>query len=520
MVTSGGGGEEMPREGYYPDPSIPGYVRYWNGAAWVPGTSRPAPAPGEVLAPPPAAAKSGAAPVTPQVPPRTPAIDESGPMFLDEDPAAPVAETPSKPAWAADPGQQSGVGDAARRVKWGADGAGAPEAATPVAPEGPASGGAAPASGGAPGAPGTAASGAPVGPGGQPAAGGYGFPPPGSGGSAAPAAGVGPQAGGASAGMPAAGGGPVSAGAAPVPGGAPGGFGGQPAVGGAVSGGGTAQAGGAPGGTPAAGGYGYPQAAAGGGAAAPVSHGGQPAAGGHGSAVGPQAGSGQAAAGAAYAYPPQAPVPGGYGYPQAGSDPVPWQRQVQELAGDGGGAPSPAVPWRPPVSNPFLQAQEQARPAATGRRLAARVIDSLLVGAMVAAGTFPLLTASVRHIQDKIDAARQSGENVQVWLIDGTTGLYLGIVLGALLLAGLLYEVLPTAKWGRTLGKKLFNLRVLDIESQLTPGFGQALRRMLVRQLLDFVVVGVVNLVWCLFDRPWRQCWHDKAARTFVAGGS
>ncbi|RST24718.1 DUF2510 domain-containing protein, partial [Streptomyces sp. WAC04770] len=36
-------GDDSPREGYYPDPSIPGYVRYWNGASWVPGTSRPAP---------------------------------------------------------------------------------------------------------------------------------------------------------------------------------------------------------------------------------------------------------------------------------------------------------------------------------------------------------------------------------------------------------------------------------------------------------------------------------------------
>ncbi|MEV7526791.1 DUF2510 domain-containing protein, partial [Streptomyces sp. NPDC091371] len=32
----------MAREGYYPDPSIPGFVRYWNGLSWVPGTSRPA----------------------------------------------------------------------------------------------------------------------------------------------------------------------------------------------------------------------------------------------------------------------------------------------------------------------------------------------------------------------------------------------------------------------------------------------------------------------------------------------
>ncbi|MEU9006672.1 DUF2510 domain-containing protein, partial [Streptomyces sp. NPDC048551] len=42
MTASPGDGEHAAREGYYPDPSIPGFVRYWNGAAWVPGTSRPA----------------------------------------------------------------------------------------------------------------------------------------------------------------------------------------------------------------------------------------------------------------------------------------------------------------------------------------------------------------------------------------------------------------------------------------------------------------------------------------------
>ena len=33
------------------------------------------------------------------------------------------------------------------------------------------------------------------------------------------------------------------------------------------------------------------------------------------------------------------------------------------------------------------------------------------------------------------------------------------------------------------------------------------------------LAVGVVGVAWCLFDRPWRQGWHDKAARTFVAAG-
>ncbi|MCZ0975634.1 DUF2510 domain-containing protein [Streptomyces albulus] len=62
--TSGSAGGS-PTPGFYPDPSIPGYIRYWNGAAWAPGTSRPAPAEGEPMpAPPP-----GVAPATPRRPP-------------------------------------------------------------------------------------------------------------------------------------------------------------------------------------------------------------------------------------------------------------------------------------------------------------------------------------------------------------------------------------------------------------------------------------------------------------------
>ncbi|MCT7357133.1 DUF2510 domain-containing protein, partial [Streptomyces sp. 15-116A] len=107
-------GDDRPREGYYPDPSIPGYVRYWNGAAWVPGTSRPAPANGEPLAPP-----AGTAP----------SVEETGPHFFDEDPVeetAPDAQHGNRPepatAWGADRSHQSGFGgDQDRKVSWGTD---------------------------------------------------------------------------------------------------------------------------------------------------------------------------------------------------------------------------------------------------------------------------------------------------------------------------------------------------------------------------------------------------------------
>ncbi|MBY8887981.1 RDD family protein [Streptomyces sp. PTM05] len=458
-MSTSGGGAESPREGYYPDPSIPGYVRYWNGSAWVPGTSRPQPAPGEVLTPPPAAVSAASsAPGPAPVPVRPPAsVEESGPMFLDEDPAAPVAQRGERAAgesgWKADPARQSGVGEDARRVAWGSEdakeagGGGSPEAGaeTPAgtASAPPASASAAPAS-------------APAASGPRPA-------------SALPAGSAPPLA------LPA----PAapSSGAASV----------APASGAGVA---------------REGGYGYPRTAP------------------------------PAAPAGGYGYPQgNAPAaPGSYGYPQpqsaSGDAAVPWQRQVQRLAtpaqdAAGEAAEAHPVPWRPPAapSNPFLAAQEPDRPASPGRRLLAGIVDTVVLGAVVGAATFPLVTASVQHLQHKIDAARLSGENVQIWLIDGTTGLCLGTVLAVLLVAGLLYEALPTARWGRTLGKKLLGVRVLDIESQLTPGFGRSLRRTLVRLVLHLLVIGVVNDVWCLFDRPWRQCWHDKAARTFVAAG-
>ncbi len=140
---------------------------------------------------------------------------------------------------------------------------------------------------------------------------------------------------------------------------------------------------------------------------------------------------------------------------------------------------------------------------------------------MVAVGVaFPFAGQAVDHIKQKMDAVRQAGETKQVWLIDGTTGGYLAIVLGALLLFGLLYEVLPTLRWGCTLGKKMFGLKVLTMEQQERPGFGSAFVRWLTYGGLAVLVVGVVNVLWCVFDRPWRQCWHDKIAGTFVSRDS
>ncbi|WP_030680792.1 RDD family protein [Streptomyces sp. NRRL B-1347] len=458
-------GDDRPREGYYPDPSIPGYVRYWNGAAWVPGTSRPAPSDGEPLPAPPRSA-------TAAVPAPAPVVEETGPVFFDEEPegvaqseeAGPDAGPEPSSAWGADAARQNGLGgEQDQRVSWGAPGQrdprlpggteARPDAAAPAAAQGTASRvpaqarpeDAAPAPGvkqatpQPPSGEGTVTFRRPTGP----------VKPAGPGTPGADGGAEGTMAIRALRPKPAPGSAAPSAPAVP---------------------------------------------------AAP-------------------------AAPAAPAVPQQGGAAGSGGVVTSGSGggSASWAQQVHQLAQPPAAAPQgdvPVVPWKPVAADPFAavaQAQAEARPAALGKRLVARLIDTVVLAAVTAGAALPLGTRAADHIDSKIDAAKLSGEKVTVWLLDGTTAGYLGIVLGVLLFFGVLYEALPTAKWGRTLGKKLCGIEVRGIEEHGAPSFGAALRRWLVYAVPGILGVGVVGLLWCLFDRPWRQCWHDKAAKTFVA---
>ncbi|MET9814184.1 RDD family protein [Streptomyces sp. NPDC006355] len=619
-------GDDRPREGYYPDPSIPGYVRYWNGASWVPGTSRPAPKDGESLAPPPGAGAPAAS------------VEETGPHFFDEDPvedrSAADAQHGSRPepasAWGADRSRQSGFGGGQdRRVSWGApQGAQGAQGADPrVAPgdrqdrqpdgesaarpaeqeesaaaagstfvfrrpKGESGGGAAasadrpdegtmtfravsPRTG--PGTPPSAGDAPSAGPGGKSGAAGFGsqgpagaaFGAPGAPGAPGGAAGsgggpagsgFGGQAGAAGRGGSSGASGAAGSGSGP----AGSGFGGQ--SGAAGRGGSSGASGFGPAGSGGSGGsgggsagpaFGAQAAGSGGGPAGPAfsAQGGAAPAGapdrpgfGAGKAAAARAAAAQAGAAASTALsgpqaaptvPPQSggPQPGGpqVGGPQPGAvasaatplSPGPgggqssWAQQVHRLAGAGGDDEQPVAPWKPPVDDPFQAAarrQAAARPAGLGKRLAARLLDTVVLAGLTAVAAVPLGGKAIDHVNEKIDAAKLSGETVTVWLLDGTTSVYLGIILAVLLLAGVVSEVLPTAKWGRTLGKKLMGLEVRDIEGHDAPEFGAALRRWLVYSVPGLLAVGLVGVAWCLFDKPWRQCWHDKAAHTFVAG--
>ncbi|MEY9965786.1 putative RDD family membrane protein YckC [Streptacidiphilus sp. MAP12-16] len=185
-------------------------------------------------------------------------------------------------------------------------------------------------------------------------------------------------------------------------------------------------------------------------------------------------------------------------------------------------APVPAPATSPPAGEPRRvpaggSRPASPRPALLGRRLGARLVDLVAVVGAVTVVAVPLARQAITHIQDKIGAARSLSGETTVWLIDPLVLADAGLILLALLVVGFVYEALPTAAWGQTPGKALFGLRVLDRRSKQSPRLGRAVARWLSYQLLLVLLVGVFDLLWCMVDRPWRQCWHDKIGRTFVA---
>ncbi|MFJ3791992.1 RDD family protein [Kitasatospora sp. NPDC090091] len=162
-------------------------------------------------------------------------------------------------------------------------------------------------------------------------------------------------------------------------------------------------------------------------------------------------------------------------------------------------------------------------PAGLGRRLAARLVDTVVLVVVATAAAVPLGNSALTHVRQKLDQARMASSltrrQVDVWLVDGVVVGKVAVLLGILAFVGLLYEVLPTARTGQTFGKRLARIKVVAAGPAATRGrlpFGRSLVRWLVRNVSAVLLLG---LVWPVFDRPARRGWHDRAAGTRVVRG-
>ncbi|HEY3504818.1 MAG TPA: RDD family protein [Actinocatenispora sp.] len=156
--------------------------------------------------------------------------------------------------------------------------------------------------------------------------------------------------------------------------------------------------------------------------------------------------------------------------------------------------------------------------ASLERRLGARVIDFLVVGALCVVANSWL---GYRYLQIFLPYLREAMANPedQPPIDSRLSSLFYVMVLISLVL-WFAYEVVSTGRNGQTFGKRLLRIKVIRMDGAAVD-FGSSFRRWAIMAVPNLffpccVPIQAVDALWCTWDKPLAQCIHDKSARTVV----
>jgi len=178
----------------------------------------------------------------------------------------------------------------------------------------------------------------------------------------------------------------------------------------------------------------------------------------------------------------------------------------------------PAPPLPTPGGHPL---------AGQGDRLLAKLLDGVVLIVpnliLLVLGMVPVAVLVVRAGPNE-----NPTEDWTFWLVylAGFQAALIGMI-GVLYL----YEVVYQHRTGQTVGKRVMRLRAVSLPDGNPPDRRQYRRRWAAENaillieavpVLGLLIASVVgpyaylNVLWCLWDKPYRQCLHDKYARTTV----
>ncbi|MGW8380010.1 RDD family protein [Streptomyces sp. ODS28] len=196
--------------------------------------------------------------------------------------------------------------------------------------------------------------------------------------------------------------------------------------------------------------------------------------------------------------PPPPPGQGPYGGsgndPYAGGNPYaaggPYGSGDPYGAGHPQGAGSPYGEPDPLAGMPPL--------ASRGKRLLARIVDALLIGIPIG-----IILALVQSDVSPADSGNTFAQSLIYQLVY------------------LIYEGLMLTTSGQTVGKRLMRIRVAVLSDGAIPKGSPGWFRAGVYSLPALIpcigsLFWLVNVLFCTWDKPYRQCLHDKAAKTVV----
>jgi uncharacterized RDD family membrane protein YckC len=193
--------------------------------------------------------------------------------------------------------------------------------------------------------------------------------------------------------------------------------------------------------------------------------------------------------------------------------------QYQQPGYPAQGYPSHGYPAQPGYQPPQQHTAPNGLPLADfGVRLGARLIDGLIVGAISSIVTVPIILGlvfwSVGQTTVNDDGTVPQGDAAAFVV---TILLSYAFVFVMALALTYVYEVELTKQSGQTPGKKMLKLRVVPVDPAQQVTRGVMARRWLVQGPGGMVPgLGLADGLWQLWDQPYRQCLHDKFARTVV----
>ncbi len=207
---------------------------------------------------------------------------------------------------------------------------------------------------------------------------------------------------------------------------------------------------------------------------------------------------------------PSAYSPPPYGAPPPYQPPPTYQSAPQQ----------PAPPWAgyqpypPPAAGPTF-------PLSTwGSRFAGRLIDYLILAVVLVPLYLVVLWPALTDFVDRLPTDPSQPLDPQVLAQFETRvvaqALLLGLVSAAVQMA---YEVPQLVAYGRTLGKRAVGQRVRPLAEDRTLTWTEASARTGLMVGGTVIAGGLFLLLddlWPLWDKPWQQALHDKAAKTVV----
>jgi uncharacterized RDD family membrane protein YckC len=178
------------------------------------------------------------------------------------------------------------------------------------------------------------------------------------------------------------------------------------------------------------------------------------------------------------------------------------------------GYPPPGYYWPPPPPPPLSPAGVPL--ADFGRRLAAYLLDGLILGFGLMIVLMPVLVVLVQRLPAPAPDSGTPDDSFGSFVLPLLL-FEAGFFVFALIVY-YLYFVEYMHRSGQTLGKKIMNIRVVPIDPAARLTRGMAVKRYLVQFVAGIFVpfFSYVDGLWQLWDKPYLQTLHDKAAQTVV----